>query len=81
MKGLFSRKELEQKAQKVSESSNVKVRVNKVNGKISVELADSNMENKKIFNGDIVECSLFVEGLMAFIQVGGKCEVKEEMRC
>ena len=71
MRGLFSRKELEQKVKKVSESSNVNIRLDKVDGRISLELVDSNMENKKVFNGDIVECNLFVDGLMAFIQVGG----------
>jgi hypothetical protein len=75
MRRLFSRKELEHKAQKISESSNLNIRVSKLNGELSIELADDNMENKRIFNGDIEECSIFVDGLTACLQVIGDCKV------
>ena len=69
---LIDRRELEQKANKISELTNTNVRVSTVKGNINIEMAnksDKTLQNKKVFIGDINECYLFMEGILSFVEL------------
>lgn len=66
---LTNRKELERKAQEITEITDTTVRVNTVKGNIYIEMIDKELKNKREFIGDIDECNIFIEGILSFIKL------------